>query len=395
MVRLKMQNTTHQTTPAKNLGDHTRQTFTFHTTTRTMITEEIKIDLLDIRTFGPGITIGRAYLPLYDLQKRVRDMHDSQKSSSNCVSKHSNVLEIELHLYRLDSFSRLKSRLARRFPHGQSQEVDPCTHSGLQGTDVGTITIQAILHYKDQGLGLCDTEQTDEAINRNNHAVVLATDDSRVAIKVFEQETVVPYRKRSPPNQSVESLASTDSATLGDSNQHQPWGCYSKTDNSTYEMRLTTTSAPVVVQANHRGILIATRHGFSAQSEPQRPVAITLPISSVWPPHHRSVPYQGSPISSNESFYMHSRLSEPQWRISSWDEWSYIDGFMDDNDQEPAEDILVCLSKGNNSRQGYYVPIKDESVAQAQTFKYQEERHCMDVSFETTAQARIMKAHEG
>ncbi|KAG0265255.1 hypothetical protein BG011_005126 [Mortierella polycephala] len=391
MVRLKMQNITHQTTPAKNLGDHTRQTFTFHTASGSMVTDEVKIDLLDLRTFGPGITIGRAYLPLYELQKRARDKHDRQRPSSNCVSKHSDVFEIELHLYRLDSFSRFKSRLARRFPHGQPQEVDRCTQSGLQGTDVGTITIQAILHYSDQGQGLRDTDQTDEATNRGNHAAVLATDDSRAAIKPFEQETVVPYRTRSPSSQSVESLASTDSATLGDGNQYQSWGCYSKTDNSTCEMRLTTVSAPVVVQASHRGIPIATMHGFNVQSEPQRPVAITLPISPVWPQPHKSVPCQGSLISPNESGYIHSRLSEPQWRISSWDEWSYVDGFVDDSDQEPAEDILGCLSKGNNNRQRYCVPIKDESVTQTQTLECREEKHWVGVGFETTAQARIMK----
>ncbi|KAF9153770.1 hypothetical protein DFQ26_000446 [Actinomortierella ambigua] len=76
-VSLKLQGVTQWSKPYKNLGDHTCETFEFQTSIHIMSFDSIKIDLYDVNVLGAHTRIGRAYLPLRDMVKKVAHRIDS------------------------------------------------------------------------------------------------------------------------------------------------------------------------------------------------------------------------------------------------------------------------------------------------------------------------------
>ncbi|KAF9975155.1 hypothetical protein BGZ65_008387, partial [Modicella reniformis] len=186
-VRFKLQNKKKTTKPALNLGDHTRETVDFLTTVHNMTFDIIKIDLYDI---GPlrRHKIGRAYLPLRDLQKKVGNKYDNDGDDSTepeqsvlstlfdtaaFCKEHDDVFEIDLPLYKHGSYSKFGSSSPRQNHKGHEKDMtmtkgsehgrdvsaverphlvhsDSFAQQAMNGVEVGMITIQATLHFKDQ-----------------------------------------------------------------------------------------------------------------------------------------------------------------------------------------------------------------------------------------------------
>ncbi|KAG0230386.1 hypothetical protein BGW41_002545 [Actinomortierella wolfii] len=76
-VSLKLQGVTQWSKPTKNLGDHTCEIYEFQTSIHIMSFDNIKIDLYDVNILGQRTRIGRAYLPLRDMVKKVAHRIDS------------------------------------------------------------------------------------------------------------------------------------------------------------------------------------------------------------------------------------------------------------------------------------------------------------------------------
>ncbi|KAF9565989.1 hypothetical protein EC968_003958 [Mortierella alpina] len=251
-VRLKLQNVSQSTKPAKNLGDHTHQAFDFQTTVHNMTFDTVKIDVFDIKKgLGQNVKIGRAYLSLRDLQKKVGNAYDNDGDDNTepeqsvlsarfdaiaFCQKHDDVFEVDLPLYKHGSYSKFSSVSRHHGQHDKDdkedilitrssergQDVSTIDHrrrptrsqsfaqDAMNGVEVGMITVQAILHFKDQtqnplfahlGKG---TSQLD-AVNRSASAVGPSAPKQ------------TPLRKsRTQSHRSIDSFNSTDSSTLSD-----------------------------------------------------------------------------------------------------------------------------------------------------------------------------------
>ncbi|CAO3564268.1 unnamed protein product [Mortierella alpina] len=252
-VRLKLQNVSQSTKPAKNLGDHTHQAFDFQTTVHNMTFDTVKIDVFDIRKgLGQNVKIGRAYLSLRDLQKKVGNAYDNDGDDNTepeqsvlsarfdataFCQKHDDIFEVDLPLYKHGSYSKFSSvshshgqhngenviitkgsergqdvsALDRRRPLIRSQSF---AQDVMNGVEVGMITVQAILHFKDQTQNplfahLGKGTGQPGAVGRG----AAVTGPSTVGN--MQQQT--PLRKsRTQSHRSMDSSNSTDSSTLGD-----------------------------------------------------------------------------------------------------------------------------------------------------------------------------------
>ncbi|KAG0328921.1 hypothetical protein BGZ99_003995 [Dissophora globulifera] len=191
-VKLKLQNHSQRTKPAKNLDDHTHQSFDFQTTIHNMTFDIVKIDVYEIKTFNQHHKIGRAYLSLRDLQKMVGNKYDndgdnntepeqsvlsSRFDATTFCKKHDDVFEVSLPLHKHGSYSKFGSNdFQQQLMHDddddsqdgsattgsqyekdmslplQSRPVhaDSFAQLAMNGIQVGTLTIQATLHFKDQ-----------------------------------------------------------------------------------------------------------------------------------------------------------------------------------------------------------------------------------------------------
>ncbi|KAF9438298.1 hypothetical protein BGZ76_008776 [Entomortierella beljakovae] len=186
-VRLKLQSITKHTKPAKALSEHTHQSFDFYTTVHNMTFDTVKIDVYDIKAFNHQSKIGRAYLSLHDLQKKVGNAYDndgddntepeqSVRSSlfdtANFCKKHDDVFDLELPLFKHGSYSKFRHerRLPRENKHSDiitkgsdnGKDFSTIIHDrplprsesfaqlALNGVEVGKITVQATLHFPDQ-----------------------------------------------------------------------------------------------------------------------------------------------------------------------------------------------------------------------------------------------------
>ncbi|KAF9120017.1 hypothetical protein BGW39_011738, partial [Mortierella sp. 14UC] len=149
-VTMKLQNISQSTKAAKNLGDHTHQSFDFYTTVHNMTFDILKIDVYDYKkaAFGQNAKIGRAYLPLRELQKKVGNAYDNDGDDNTepeqsvlstrfdaaaFCQKHDDVFEMDLPLYKHGSYSMFGSS---RHHHHHSENEKVCTEGSETGNDL-------------------------------------------------------------------------------------------------------------------------------------------------------------------------------------------------------------------------------------------------------------------
>ncbi|KAF9395758.1 hypothetical protein BGX21_009791 [Mortierella sp. AD011] len=350
MVRFKLQNTTHSTPPAKNLDDHTQHSFSFQTTVHSMAFDTVKIDLYDLKAFGSSHHAGRAYLPLRELQKLVGakyssnscDDGESERSSERINfdaqkfnQEHDDIFEISLPLFKPGSYSKLGSSLHRHSaldidtkadsPKSDVRKSEDMGYSpdlGLHNNEVGVLTLKATLHFK-----------AHEVNPRLSSESIRSSSSSIIAMQGNESPRSGVHRS----NQSVYSFVSHDSMTLGDNH----FRAGSLRSSSSY----TSLGASVEVnppspfsdpESRRPDSLVNSMRG-SMITPPLSPL-VSSSIQSPDPPTTPS--FQANPGYSTPP---------PQRRLSSWYEWNYVEGFVDENNDEPAEDILTCLRGGNQS----------------------------------------------
>ncbi|KAG0340183.1 hypothetical protein BG000_000495 [Podila horticola] len=380
IVRIKLQTATVTTEPSKNLGDHTRQAFDFQTSVHNMAFDIAKIDLLDLKTFGHSVHVGRAYLPLRELQKRARAKYDpdaqqsqqqqqlkqrsglfSQSLDLSSVSshfdaigfckKHTDAFEIDLPLYKYGSYAKLEPRRRRHSTTDGSSEK-PVDHRqsfgslvpSQTGVEIGTITVQATLRFKDQS--------PDQFLAYARRGSCTGSSSART---VMSGEAL----SITHPNDSMDSIASSDSSTLGDSCRVNR---YNRSDFHSLPLTYSTHghaplanafSAPIVLQTMTTTTdtdLDEQQFLDTVQEARHRPGSFYSALSDdcLASPSPRS----GSFSAAFASAPIHLSPSVPQhWRLSAWDDWHYVDnyahGFVDGGeDQELAEDVKQCLQEG-------------------------------------------------
>lgn len=338
-----------------------------------------KIDLLDLKTFGP-VHVGRAYLPLRELQKRARTKYDPDMSQSQSQSqhhhhhqlkqrsgsfsqsldlssvsshfdaigfckKHSDVFEIDLPLYKYGTYAKLEPRRRRHSTTDGSCEkpVDHRPFGSLlpsqTGVEIGTITVQATLHFKDQS--------PDQFLAYARRGSCTGSSSGTVSGKTLSM---------THPNDSMDSIASSDSSTLGDTCRMKSYKSDFHSLPLTYSTHgshapLTNSfSAPIVLQTTPETDLDEQQFLDSIQEARHRPGSFYSALSD-----DCIGPISPSPVSSScansTASPIHLSPVAQSWRLSAWDEWHYVDnyvhGFVDGGeDQEPAEDVKQCLQEG-------------------------------------------------
>ncbi|KAG0355024.1 hypothetical protein BG005_006042 [Podila minutissima] len=383
IVRIKLQTATVTTEPSKNLGDHTREAFDFQTSVHNMAFDIAKIDLLNLKTFGHSVHVGRAYLPLRELQKRARAKYDpdtqqslqqtQQKQRSGSFSqsmdlssvsshfdvigfckKHSDVFEIDLPLYKYGTYAKLESRRRRHSTTdgGCEKPVDHRQSFGSlvpsqTGVEIGTITVQATLHFKDQS--------PDQFLAYVRRGSCTGSSSGRTA-------TSGKSLSMTHPNDSLDSITSSDSSTLGDSCRVNR---YNKSDFHSLPLTYSTHghvplansfSAPIVLQRPTIPETDLDEEQFVdtvQEAARHRPGSFYSALSDdclASIPSPRSVSSSGTATFASAP-HLSPPVPQSQWRLSAWDEWHYVDdyaeGFVDGGeDQEPAEDVKQCLQDG-------------------------------------------------
>ncbi|KAG0342844.1 hypothetical protein BG000_000607 [Podila horticola] len=346
IVRFKLQNVAMSTKPAKNLGDHTHESFDFLTTVHNMTFDIVKIDVYDFKkSFGQNVKIGRAYLPLRDLQKKVGNKYDndgddntepeqsvlsSRFDAVNFCKKHNDVFEIDLPLYKHGSYSKFGSSVLHHSQSDEDQETIVTTGSenskdvsvvtrrhrppiaraesfvqqAMNGVEVGMITVQATLCFKDQSRNPLFAHLGKGPLGQNlgeslNHSV---------------------SRARSLSNQSNGSVASTESSSWTDQ------GSMASPPNGAHPARILMPTSPPNL----------TRHFGGNKGSPLSP-----PLSPTYPQS------PGSPTSPTNTEWLSKGI--PQGTMSSWDgsESNYDENGEFDDDTHANNDQI----KGENMTQ--------------------------------------------
>ncbi|KAI1316173.1 hypothetical protein EDD11_010345 [Mortierella claussenii] len=378
-VRMKLQNNSQHTRVAKNLGDHTHQTFDFQTTVHNMTFDTIKIDVFDVKkAFNQHVKIGRAYLSLRDLQKKVGNVYDndgddntepeqsvlsSRFDAAAFCKKHDDVFEIDLPLFKHGSYSKFGSSVVDGKDKGQDVVVtkgsergkdiseidhrprparsDSFAQMAMNGVEVGMVTVQATLHFKDQTqnplfahLGKSVSEPA--GVQRN-----------------------LSRKLRSNTNHSMDSTLSSDSSTLGDNHLNNT-GYYSD-----QHLSLSSSSdiEPVNIPAKSASAPIFIPHNAQSGNQQQQPTRILQnpssppnlslhygPVASagspISPPLSPTLPHSPvSPTSPQKAFHWLSENSIPQSALMSWkdSELNHGDGFADGEGGDYEEDILSTM----------------------------------------------------
>ncbi|KAG9324163.1 hypothetical protein KVV02_007392 [Mortierella alpina] len=397
-VRLKLQNVSRSTKPAKNLGDHTHQAFDFQTTVHNMTFDTVKIDVFDIRKgFGQNVKIGRAYLSLRDLQKKVGNAYDNDGDDNTepeqsvlsarfdataFCQKHDDVFEVDLPLYKHGSYSKFSSVSHRHGQHDKDgnedviitrssergQDVSAIDHrhrltrsqsfaqDAMNGVEVGMITVQATLHFKDQtqnplfahlGKGTGQPGAVGRSVS--------------VGGPSLQQQTPL-RRSRTQSHRSIDSSNSTDSSTLGDNHlaTNDYFSDHALAFSSSSEQEAPTSpptspSAPMSLQ-------------WPSQAGDQQ-MSSRILVTPSSPPnlsrHFGSRPSTSPPLSPTLS---HSTGAPTSWNaeirpqlsgLSSLEESDlrYGDDFVDGDDADYDE--------GAHSAKGDQDQIKGENLTQA------------------------------
>ncbi|KAG0040387.1 hypothetical protein BGZ82_003112 [Podila clonocystis] len=161
-------------------------------------------------------------------------------------------------------------------------------------------------------------------------------------------------------NGSLDSIASSDSSTLGDSCRMNR---YNKSDFHSLPLTYSTHghaplasafSAPIVLQrpAIPETDLDEQQFLDTVQEARHRPGSFYSALSDDCLASIPSPPESSSGAATvSVPMHLSPPVPPPQWRLSAWDEWHYVDnyadGFVDGGeDQELAEDVKQCLQEG-------------------------------------------------
>ncbi|KAG0061218.1 hypothetical protein BGZ89_011641 [Linnemannia elongata] len=391
-VTLKLQNNSQSTKAAKNLGDHTYQSFDFVTTVHNMTFDILKIDVYDYKkaAFGQNAKIGRAYLPLRELQKKVGNAYDNDGDDNTepeqsvlstrfdaaaFCQKHDDIFEMDLPLYKHGSYSMFGSSRLPNHHHHHSEDEDVCTKStetgqdiavpkppvrrrparsdsfaqnAMNGVEVGMVTVQATLHFKDQTknpafahLGKGPVQQ-----QQQHQQQQIASSISNASISESSDQgglhRSLSRRSRTQSNQSLDSTHSNDSSTLGANHV----SCGSPTSDTFPPERIRNSTAssvecpassslprPIPIDDPARILKIPSSPPNLSLHRKGGDPTVGSPISPPLSPTFPQSP--GSPGSPETSFQWLTDNNFPQaTTISNWDELHYGDGFVDDADDD-------------------------------------------------------------
>lgn len=390
---MKLQNISQSTKASKNLSDHTHQSFDFVTTVHNMTFDILKIDVYDYKkaAFGQNAKIGRAYLSLRELQKKVgnaydNDGNDNTEPEQSILStrfdaaafcqKHDDNFEMDLPLYKHGSYSMFGSSRHQNLHHHHSEDENVCTkgteteqdiavpkppvrrrparadsfaQNAMNGVEVGMVTVQATLHFKDQtknpafahlGKGPAQQQEHQQqqqqiASSISNASISESSDQGRL-------HRTLSRKSRTQSNQSLDSTHSNDSSTLGanhascgspTSDTFSPEGVRNSTASSVESPAISSLPRPIPIDGPARILktpssppnLSLHRNG----GDPTVGSPISPPLSPTFPQS------PGSPGSPETSFQWLTDNSFPQaTTISNWDELHYGDGFVDDADDD-------------------------------------------------------------
>ncbi|KAF9582842.1 hypothetical protein BGW38_010692 [Lunasporangiospora selenospora] len=406
-VQAKLQNVHQSTKPAKNLGDHTLHVFDFPTTVHNMTFDIVKFDVFDVKkTFGQTAKIGRAYLPLRELLKKVgnkydNDGNDNTEPEQSVLSslfdatafckQHDDEFEFDLPLYKHGSYTHIASSI-RRQQHSQAKgekekevivtkgeenkkDVTVVTHPrrpertdsyaqmDKNGFEVGMITVQATLHFKDQ--------------TKNPLFAHLGKGTGRPLNSPADRlERSWSRKSRSNTNQSLDSTISSDSSTLGDSHRQSSSGYFSDnpqvhspTGHDQVGGPLTKAlSAPIIIPHGNSNSPSSPEQPHRIMKTPSSPPNVSVNYSSptvgsqpISPPLSPTLLQSpGSPNSpSGTPLDWLSDGAIPQGVVTSWEDHDlhYGEGFVDAEDVEFGEDILNVLK--SNQVKGEHLSEED------------------------------------
>ncbi|KAG0333929.1 hypothetical protein BG004_000635, partial [Podila humilis] len=303
LVRFKLQNVAMSTKPSKNLGDHTHETFEFYTSVHNMTFDIVKIDVYDFKkSFGQNVKIGRAYLPLRDLQKKVGNKYDNDGDDNtepeqsvlsnrfdaiNFCRKHDDVFEMDLPLYKHGSYSKFGSShdfedqgtivtkgsesssdiaIVTRRP--QIHRTESFVQQAMNGVEVGMITVQATLCFKDQtqnplfahmgkgplGSGGRQSNGFSEPLNRTasqrtrsqSNGSVISTDSSLFSDSANECSSTLPMFINSTPSRILQMPTSPPNLAR---HHGEGYGSPSSPPQSpTYPQSPTSPTSPINMQ---------------------------------------------------------------------------------------------------------------------------------------------------
>lgn len=393
---MKLQNISQSTTASKNLGDHTHHIFDFTTTVHNMTFDILKIDVYDYKkaAFGQNAKIGRAYLPLRELQKKVGNAYDNDGDDNTepeqsvlstrfdaaaFCQKHDDIFEMDLPLYKHGSYSMFGSSRHHSHPHHSEADHVVCTkrseagsdvavttpparrrparsdsfaQNAMNGVEVGMITVQATLHFKDQtknpafahlGKGPAQQQQQQQQHVQQQQQAAASLSNASISESSDQGGLQRSLSRKSKSNQSLDSTHSTDSSTLGVN--HVSCGTPTSDTFSHERIRNSTTSSVDSPSISSLPRPIPNDGPSRILLTPSSPPNLSLhknggdntagsPISPPLSPTFSQTP--GSPGSPPEaSFQWLTDNNFPQaTAISNWDELHYGDGFVDDGDDD-------------------------------------------------------------
>ncbi|KAF9539110.1 hypothetical protein EC957_005786 [Mortierella hygrophila] len=387
-VTMKLQNISQSTKAAKNLGDHTHQSFDFVATVHNMTFDILKIDVYDYKktAFGQNAKIGRAYLPLRELQKKVGNAYDNDDDDNTepeqsvlstrfdaaaFCQKHDDIFEMDLPLYKHGSYSMFGS--SRHQHHHHSEDENVCTkgsetgqdiavatppvrrrparansfaQNAMNGVEVGMVTVQATLHFKDQtknpafahlGKGHAQQQQQQQKVASSvSNASISESSDQGGLHRTFSQKS------RTKSNQSLDSTHSDESSTLGvnhvscgstASDTFSPGGVRNSTTSSIDSPVISSLPRPIPMDGPTRVLRTPSSPPNLSLHRNGGDPTVGSPISPPLSPTFPQTP--GSPGSPEMSLQWLTDNSFPQaTTISNWDALQYSDGFVDDADDE-------------------------------------------------------------
>ena len=363
-VTVKLQNIAHSTAPAKNLGDHTHTSFEFRTSVHNMTFDIVKIDVYDIKPLKRH-KIGRAYLPLRDLQKLVGNKYDNDGDdttepeqsvlstlfdTASFCKKHDDTFELNLPLFKHGSYSKFGSnRHHHRHREGQDKGVvvskgsergndvsvvenpRPLAHAAsfaqqvMNGVEVGMITVQAILHFKDQ------TENPLFAqLGKGSKSSVRSTSTRTGSVRRGPSR-----RTRHNTNRSTDSSQSSDSSILGGNHERGNRSDQHVSGVSNEARDETSGPAPIVIQQGARSKDQHQRQRILRA--PSSPPNLSLHYGANGSPESPLSPSPFSPASPTSPLMSPQSLSENHY---PWGESEHIstDNYSDGDDAEYEED---------------------------------------------------------
>ncbi|KAF9392688.1 hypothetical protein BGX21_010954 [Mortierella sp. AD011] len=353
-VKLKLQNITKHSKPAKSLSDHTSESFDFSTTVHNMTFDTIKIDVYDVKAFNQN-KIGRAYLSLHDLQKKVGNAYDndgddntepeqsvrsSRFDTAAFCKKHDDVFDVELPLYKHGSYSRFMHH--RQLPEDISDKDILITKSSkdgkdvtstyhtkparsesfaqltLNGVEVGKIIVNATLHFPDQPHLFANFGQGTDG----DSSVATQTDSQRAAQRPVFQNG------RSNTSRSSESTNSSLSSISEDQNPPSP---------ESGKTQAKSAPAPITIpRSGDSGRIL-----LSPSSPPNLSINYGSPIS---PPLSPTLS-QESPTSAVDNFQWLSDGTAPRSSLMSWEESAQRHRSTAEGDDEDHDgEIMRSLS---------------------------------------------------